>query len=1093
MRTDAPHGSQQPIANSHGRGKGHAFSIILIMIVLMLVGAACIPLLNVQYNPVQENLSLSVSFSGQGSARVIETEVTSVIEGALNTVEGVSNISANSYQGGGYINLTFKKGTNMETTRFDVSTRLRQIRPKLPEGTRVSVSGSAGGGGRGKQRILQYTINADMPATEIVRYADEHLVTPLSRIEGVDGVETSGAMPFEWVLTFDPNSLRAAGLTPGSLSQALGRYFQNNIVGTEVMEDRLMLVKLRTPDLKGNLEQIPVSKVGDRLYRMGDFATVTYQEQTPSSYNRINGLNTINLTVYAQDEINTITVTDAVKERMDELKAALPDSYAVKLSYDASEYLNNEIQKIFLRAVMSLAILLLFVLAVSRSFRYLTVIGLTIIVNLLSAVIFYKLFGVDIELYSMAGITVSLGIIIDTAIVIADHYTYYGNRKVMFSITGALLTTIAALMLVFFLPENSRANLTDFIWVIVINLTLSILIAFLFVPALLEYLPLRNKGVVRNTMKRRRRLVRRTARYERVVAWSRSHRWIYIVAILMLFGIPIQLLPGQVKHKNMGKWENETKGGLVGLYNKTVGNKWYQRNKAWFEYPLGGTLNLFQKHSGGRMSFNRDEEQREVVLNVRANLAEGQNVQQLNEIVREMENWLQQFDEISDFYTSLSGTSGSIEIHFKDEYQHSRFPFDLKQQLWGKAIRYGGATWNIPALDENDQYLSNSVYRTSWSHSIQLYGYNYDLLYRYAEDLIDSLKLNRRVNGQAGFSAGGYGSYVNSEFFMDIDREKIVRSGTNLNRYFSFLGEQLYNSSSGRVYDGRGYTPVRVISADRDYYDLWHIRNDMVLIDSVNTRLSDIGSIEKRRTGLNIQRNNQEYVIAVGYEFIGSYDLLSRMEQEQIKRLNETLPMGFRAGGGGGYSWWNEQKQRTVLIFVVVLVIFMICASMFESFRNALVIVLLIPVSFMGLFVAYPIFGVSFGQGGFAAMIMLCGITVNAGIYLTSEYRTIAEASGRTGLKTYIKAYNRKIIPTMLTILSTVLGLIPFLFDGRQSQFWFSFAVGVMSGMLFSVIAIVMVMPVFFPMEERKKREWKLVRRIGGLLKRKDVQMLTDC
>ena len=95
---------------------------------------------------------------------------------------------------------------------------------------------------------------------------------------------------------------------------------------------------------------------------------------------------------------------------------------------------------------------------------------------------------------------------------------------------------------------------------------------------------------------------------------------------------------------------------------------------------------------------------------------------------------------------------------------------------------------------------------------------------------------------------------------------------------------------------------------------------------------------------------------------------------------------------------------------------------------------------------------------------MLCGITVNAGIYLTSEYRTIAAATRRAGLKTYIKAYNRKIIPTMLTILSTVLGLIPFLFDGRNSQFWFSFAVGVMSGMLFSVIAIVVIMPVFFPL-----------------------------
>ena len=190
------------------------------------------------------------------------------------------------------------------------------------------------------------------------------------------------------------------------------------------------------------------------------------------------------------------------------------------------------------------------------------------------------------------------------------------------------------------------------------------------------------------------------------------------------------------------------------------------------------------------------------------------------------------------------------------------------------------------------------------------------------------------------------------------------------------------------------------------------------------------------------------------------------MESELIKRFNERLPMGFRVGNNNGYGWWSEQKQRTALIFVVVLVIFMICATMFESFKVPLMIVVLIPISFMGLFLAYPIFGVSFEQGGFAAMIMLCGITVNAGIYLTSEYRTIAEATGRYGLKTYIKAYNRKIIPTMLTILSTVLGLIPFLIDGKQNQFWFSFAIGVMSGMLFSVVAIVLVMPVFFPLKE---------------------------
>ena len=1037
----------------------------------MLVGAIFLYTgqLNVQYNPVQENLSLSVGFNGTGSARVVETEVTSVIEGAMNTVDGVSGITAVTDQGGGSVSLTFKKGTNMETTRFDVATRMRQIRKRLPEGTSWSVSGSVGGGGRGSQQILRYTINADMPAIEIVRYAENHLVPPLSKVEGVESVATSGAKAYEWVLTFDPNSLRAVGMTPGNLSEAMSRYYQNSIVGTEVFEDRLMLVRLRTRDLTGELEKIPVGKVNGRMYYMGDFATVQYREQTPNSYNRINGLNTISLYVTGMEDINTIAVTNAVKEKMEQLKASLPDKFAIKMNYDASEYLDNEMQKIFLRAMISLAILLAFVLAVSRSFRYLAVIGLTIIVNLLSAVIFYKIFGVDIEIYSMAGITVSLGIIIDTAIVIADHYTYYGNRKVMFSITGALLTTIAALMLVFFLPESTRANLTDFIWVIVINLTLSIVIAFLFVPALLEYLPLKNKGVVNNTMKRRRRLVRYTARYERFTAWNRNHRWIYVVALILLFGIPIQLLPSQVSHRHYEEGKDMNKGGLVGLYNKTIGSRWYQRNKSWFEYPLGGTLNIFQKHSSGRMSFYRGEDEaREVVLNVSASLAEGQTVQQLNEIVGEMENWLQQYNEISDFYTNLSGTSGSLEIHFKEEFQKTNFPIELKRRLWAKAMRFGGAVWTIPALNENDQYLSNSVYRTNWSNSIDLHGYNYDLLYRYAEELIDSLKQNRRVNGQAGFTGRGWNSYVTSEFYMDLDRERLIRTGTNLSQYLSYIHEQLYDGQVGGkgVYDGHNFTPVRLVSSDKDYYDLWHIRNDMVVIDSMNIRLSDLGTITKQRTGLSIERNNQEYTIRVGYEFIGSSDLRNKMQNDLTKRFNKRLPMGFHVGGGSYYGWWSEERQRTALIFVVVLVIFMICASMFESLKVPLMIVLLIPVSFVGLFLAYPIFGVSFGQGGFAAMIMLCGITVNAGIYLTSEYRTILAATGQHGLKTYIKAYNRKIIPTMLTILSTVLGLIPFLFDGRQNQFWFSFAIGVMSGMLFSVIAIVLIMPVFFPLKK---------------------------
>lgn len=102
------------------------------------------------------------------------------------------------------------------------------------------------------------------------------------------------------------------------------------------------------------------------------------------------------------------------------------------------------------------------------------------------AVVFYNLLNLDIHIYTLAGITVSLGIIIDSSIIMVDHYSYYRNRRVFVSILGALLTTIGALGIVWLLPEKQQANLTDFSLVIVINLVVSLIVALLFIPALLD-------------------------------------------------------------------------------------------------------------------------------------------------------------------------------------------------------------------------------------------------------------------------------------------------------------------------------------------------------------------------------------------------------------------------------------------------------------------------------------------------------------------------------------------------------------------------------------------------------------------------------
>ena len=138
------------------------------------------------------------------------------------------------------------------------------------------------------------------------------------------------------------------------------------------------------------------------------------------------------------------------------------------------------------------------------------------------------------------------------------------------------------------------------------------------------------------------------------------------------------------------------------------------------------------------------------------------------------------------------------------------------------------------------------------------------------------------------------------------------------------------------------------------------------------------------------------------------------------------------------------------------------CAVLFESLLLPLVIIFLIPLSFIGVFLVFGFSGWSFDQGGYASLIMLSGLVVNAGIYILHQYRGMQGAIGKkSAMQLYIRAFNHKIVPITLTVISTVLGLIPFLMDGPDEVFWFAFAIGTMSGLLFSLLALVLVLPVW--------------------------------
>jgi multidrug efflux pump subunit AcrB len=237
-------------------------------------------------------------------------------------------------------------------------------------------------------------------------------------------------------------------------------------------------------------------------------------------------------------------------------------------------------------------------------------------------------------------------------------------------------------------------------------------------------------------------------------------------------------------------------------------------------------------------------------------------------------------------------------------------------------------------------------------------------------------------------------------------------------------------------------------------------------------RFSDIGAITKVNSGNDIYRENQQYKLIVAYDYVGTTEQSKRLQRREVKKMNEEiLPIGYKAEGSDGYGWGaNAGLKQVALLLLVITIIYFVCAVLFESLVLPLVIIGLIPVSIVGVFIIFAITGCRFDQGGFASLVMLAGIVVNAGIYIVNEYRVQMADKKYRGVRLYVRAFNHKIIPILLTVLSTVLGLIPFLMDGPSEAFWFAFAIGTMGGLLFSLVALVVFMPIWTPLLKKGQK-----------------------
>ena len=444
------------------------------------------------------------------SARVIEMEVTSRLEAMLARIKGIKEISSTSGNGWGRITLELDKHTNIDAARFEASTIVRQTWPDLPEELSYPILEMSRPDDKESRPFMSYTLNASATPIFIQRFAEDQIKPRLSSVQGIYRIDVSGATPMEWRLEYDSRQLRDLGITIEDIQSAISQYYKKEFLGTANMgqgdtSKEWIRLALMPEKITNGFEpsHITVANKDGSLIRLDQLIKVTRQEEAPQSYYRINGLNSIYLSIRAEETANQLQLAKKVKEEMKHIRTLLPPGYEIHTSYDATEFIQEELDKIYVRTGLTILILLLFVLLITRNVRYLFLIIISLSINLCIAVILYYLLGLEMQLYSLAGITISLSLVIDNTIVMTDHIRHHHDRKAFLSILAATLTTMGALVIIFFLDEKIRLNLQDFAAVVIINLAVSLFIALFLVPALIDKMNLHPKKAASSSPKAR--------------------------------------------------------------------------------------------------------------------------------------------------------------------------------------------------------------------------------------------------------------------------------------------------------------------------------------------------------------------------------------------------------------------------------------------------------------------------------------------------------------------------------------------------------------------------------------------------------------
>ena len=982
----------------------------VMTLIILLFGFIGYSSLGVREYPSVDNPIISVSCSYPGAtADVIENQITEPLEQNINGIPGIRSLSSVSNQGSSRITVEFELSVDLETAANDVRDKVSRAQRYLPRDCNPPTVSKADADAT---PILMVAIGSDQRSLlEISEIADLTVKEQLQTIPDVSSVEIWGEKKYSMRLWIDPIKMSGYGITPMDIKSAVDR--ENVELPSGSIEGDNMELSIRTLGLMHTAEEfnaLIIKEDNNRIIRFSDIGRAELEARDLKSYMKMNGVPMIGIVVIPQPGANHIDIANEVYRRMEMMKKDLPDDVTYQYSFDNTKFIRASIDEVKQTVYEAFVLVIIIIFLFLRDWRVTLVPCIVIPVSLIGAFFVMYLAGFSINVLSMLAIVLSVGLVVDDAIVMTENIYIRiergmspkeagieGSKEIFFAVISTTITLVAVFFPIVFMEGTTGRLFREFSIVVTGSVIISSFAALTFTPMLATKL-----------------LVKREKK-----------NWFYRKTEPFFEGMNAgysKLLNGFL-NKRIWAW---------GITIVTIGLIFYLWNTIPSEMaPL--------------------EDRSRITINTKG--PEGVTYEYMRDYAEDITATADSIMPDAEAITTRvwSGT-GNIQITLKDLKDRDYSQMDVAEQL-SKAVQkktkarafvqqqstFGGRRGGMPV-----QYVIQATNIEKLEKVLPVF-----MAKVYENPVFQMADVNLK--------------FSKPESRISINRDKANVMGVSTRDIAQTLQYGLSGQRMGYFYmNGKQYEILGEINRQQ--------RNKPANLKSIYIR-SDKGEMIQMDNLIELTEGIAPPQLYRYNRFVAATVSAGLAEGKTIGEgldamdaiAAEVLDDTFRTALTGESKEYRESSSSLMFAFILALVlIYLILAAQFESFKDPFVIMLTVPLAVGGALIFMHFNDQTMNIYSQIGIIMLIGLVAKNGILIV-EFANQKQETGIDKLTAIREAAIQRLRPILMTSVSTILGLVPLAFaTGEGANGRIAMGISVVGGMLISTFLTMFIVPAVY-------------------------------